>query len=230
MRRPSPYWVAAIVCLSLIVPSIALSAGTSDYYRSYTEEKAAVAKNGADAAGRVFTRTYDPEPEELLVLVDEKAFMLKTTGLFMQRMGLINVYPVGVKSMDDTVKPVIIDCTVGPGIPGSLLEELGGGAYAFTVKADRYEVRLAGPVVREPKMFVNLLGTLLSRNERVGTRSEGPEYYLRTDDGREIHVVKNALPWKKDKVLHKMVDREVWIPGALVDSELVYKEIHPNLK
>jgi hypothetical protein len=230
MGRLSVYWVPAVVCLSLIFPSIALSDGTADCYRSYTEEKAAVTKNGADATGRVFTRTYDPEPEELFVLVDGKAFMLKTTGLFMQRMGLLNVYTVGVKSMDDTVKPVVIDCTAGPGIPGSLLEELGGGAYAFTVKADRYEVRLAGPVVRDPKMFVNLLGTLLSRTERVGTRSEGPEYYLRTDDGSEIHVVKNALPWKKDKVLHKAVDREVWIPGALVDGELVYKEVNPNLE
>ena len=230
MKRLSLYWAPAIVCLSLIFPSIAFSDGTSDLYRSFNEEKAAVTKNGADNTGRVFTRTYDPEPEELFVLLDEKAFMLKTTGLFLQRMGLVNVYTVGVKSMDDAAKPVIIDCTVGSGITGSLLEELGGGAYAFTVKADRYEVRLAGPVVRDPKMYVNLPGTLLSRTERVGTRSEGPEYYLRTDDGREIHVVKNALPWKADKVLRKEVDRDVWIPGTLVDGELVYTEVNPNLK
>jgi hypothetical protein len=209
---------------------MALSADTSDFYRSFSEETAAVTKNGADITGRVFTRTYDPEPEELFVLVDGKAFMLKTAGLFMQRLGLINVYELAVKSMDDSVKPVIIDCAVGPGITGSLLEELGGGVYAFTITADKYEVRLAGPVLRDPKMFVNLLGILLSRTERIGTRSEGPEYYLRTDDGREIHVIKNALPWKRDKVLHKGTGNEVWIPGALVDGELVYKEINPNLK
>ena len=34
------------------------------------------------------------------------------------------------------------------------------------------------------------IGYLFSRIERVGTRSEGPEYYLKIDD-KEIHVMKN---------------------------------------
>ncbi|MBN2224207.1 MAG: hypothetical protein JW765_05990 [Deltaproteobacteria bacterium] len=68
-------------------------------------------------------------------------------------------------------------------------------------------------------------GYLLSRMERIGTRSEGPEYYLRLKDGSEIHVVKKADLWKEDPALQKYVDRKVWIGGSLVDGELYYTEI-----
>jgi hypothetical protein len=230
MKRLLLYGAPAIVCLSLLLPAAALSGGSPDLYRAFNEETAVLTKNGAAVDGRVFTRTYDPEPDELFVLTGGKAYMLKTAGIFMQRMGLLNVYAVSVKKMDDAARPVMIDCKVGLGIDGSLLEDLGGSAYAFTVNDDRYEVRLAGPVKRDPKMYVNVPGVLESRTERVGTRSEGPEYYLRTDDGREIHVIKNAVPGKDDKALRKEVGNEVWIPGALVDGELIYKEVNPNVK
>lgn len=68
-------------------------------------------------------------------------------------------------------------------------------------------------------------GHLFSRTERIGTRSEGPEYYLRLENGREIHVIKKAELWEKDPELQKMIDRKVWISGNLMDGELIYKEI-----
>ena len=70
------------------------------------------------------------------------------------------------------------------------------------------------------------IGYLFSRTERIGTRSEGPEYYLRIDD-KEIHVIKNANLWEEDPLLQKMIDRKVWISGNLVDGELFYEEIKP---
>jgi hypothetical protein len=68
-------------------------------------------------------------------------------------------------------------------------------------------------------------GYLSARMERVGSRSEGPEYYLTTTDGREIHVVKNANLWEEDPALQKYVDRKVWIGGSLINGELYYTEI-----
>ncbi len=68
------------------------------------------------------------------------------------------------------------------------------------------------------------IGYLFSQTERIGTRSEGPEYYLRID-GKEIHVIKNAELWEEDPILQKMIDRKVWISGNLVDGELFYEEI-----
>lgn len=230
MKRLLFYPALAAVCMCILAPHAAYPAGGIECYRSYNEETATVTKDGAAVEGRVFTRTYDPDPEQLFVLAGDAAFVLKTSGLFMQRMGLVNVYELVVRSIDDKDRPITIDCKTGPGIQGSLLEDLGGSAYAFTVHGARYEVRLAGPVVRDKEMFVNPRGVLLSRTERVGTRAEGPEYYLRAEDGREFHVVKNALPWKADKVLRKELGNEVWMPGALVDGELIYKEVNPNLR
>jgi|GEM_PF-5853860 len=68
-------------------------------------------------------------------------------------------------------------------------------------------------------------GYLTSRMERVGTRSEGPEYYLETIDGRMIHVVKNANLWEEDPALQKYVGKKVWIGGSLANKELYYTEI-----
>jgi hypothetical protein len=68
-------------------------------------------------------------------------------------------------------------------------------------------------------------GYLSSRMERIGSKSEGPEYYLTMDDGREIHVVKKAELWEEDPALQKFIDRKVWIGGSLTDGELNYTEI-----
>jgi len=132
--------------------------------------------------------------------------------------------------MHETGKPVTMDCRIGSGIPGSLLEELGDTGYAFTARYERYEVRLAGPVTRDPKASVYLRGFLVSRTEREGTKSAGPEYYLTTDDGREIHIIKDAPPRKHDPRLDKAADSEVWVSGTMVGGELVYSEVNANLE
>ena len=230
MKRLFGYGALVSVGLCLFLPCAALSGGYSDFYNAFNEEKAVVTKNGTDMDGQVFTKTYDPEPEELLVLAGDTAFVLKTTGLFMQRLGMSNVYDLTINNIDDKSRPAMIEYDVGPGIAGAVLEETGDGGYAFTARGDRYEVRLKRPIKRDPDMFVSQRGYLVSRTERIGTKSEGPEYYLRLEDGREIHVIKNADLWKEDPRLQEKVGVEVWVLGTLVDGEMIYKEVNPNLR
>ncbi len=230
MKRFLICGASALVCLCLLLPGPAFSGGCFSYYCAFNEEKAVVTKNGADIGGRVFTKTYDPEPDELFVLAPDAAFLLRTKGLFMQRFGTSNVSDVTVHNTDDKGKPVTIDYEVGIAVAGAVLEETGKGKYAFAAGDDRYEVRLKRAVKRDPDMFTNLLGSLVSKTERVGTRSEGPEYYLWVDGGREIHVIKNATPWEDDPELQEVVGGKVWVLGTLVDGELVYKTVGPNLK
>jgi len=69
------------------------------------------------------------------------------------------------------------------------------------------------------------IGRLFVKTERVGTRSEGPEYYLTLEDGTEIHVIKNANLWEKDPMLQGHVDRDVWISGNVIEGELLYESV-----
>jgi hypothetical protein len=230
MKRFLIYGAAALVGFCLFFPRAALCADYRNYYNAYDEEKAVVTKNDAGVGGRVFTKTYEPDPEELLVLAGDRAFLLKTRGLFMQGLGMSSVFEATVKDMDDATRPAIIDCTVGSPIVGATLEATGDGRYTFVAWGDRYEVRLKKKVERDPNMFVYWKGRLVSRTERVGTKSEGPEYYLVLEDGREVHIVKNANLWEDDPRLHKMLEGEVWVSGALVGGELIYSRISYNVK
>jgi hypothetical protein len=78
-----------------------------------------------------------------------------------------------------------------------------------------------------PDDVVHYIGMLSARTERVGTKSEGPEYYLRLKDGAEIHVVKNATLWEADPALQALIDRKVWIEGKLAGGQLYYTQVKP---
>jgi hypothetical protein len=78
-----------------------------------------------------------------------------------------------------------------------------------------------------PDDVVHYIGTLSARIERVGTKSEGPEYYLRLKDGTEIHVVKNATLWEADPALQELINRKVWIEGKLAGDQLYYTQVKP---
>ena len=61
-------------------------------------------------------------------------------------------------------------------------------------------------------------GTLTSRMERVGTRSEGPEYFLILDKPNdfgqlELAIRKNSLLWQKDPILNQFLGKQVIIKG-----------------
>jgi hypothetical protein len=57
-------------------------------------------------------------------------------------------------------------------------------------------------------------GYLFSKLALIGTKSEGPSYFLQQWDYREIPVVKRSFPWKPDPELHRFLDRKVTIWGG----------------
>ena len=68
-----------------------------------------------------------------------------------------------------------------------------------------------------------ITGHLSSQKERVGTRSEGPEYYIEpTDNYKErwkiIHVRKQTHKWQEDPNLQSLVNKEVEIIADIIET------------
>jgi hypothetical protein len=64
-------------------------------------------------------------------------------------------------------------------------------------------------------------GKLISRIDRMGSRSEGPEYFLELDKPNdfgqiEIPIRKKASLWQKDPNLHPFIGKQVLIKGKSV--------------
>lgn len=79
-----------------------------------------------------------------------------------------------------------------------------------------------------------LSGFLFSKLARIGTRSEGPDYFLQQFDRSASPIVEKVIPihkevdlWKEDPVLQKYLGTEVAVHGHLEEGHLYYKEIHP---
>ncbi len=70
-------------------------------------------------------------------------------------------------------------------------------------------------------------GFIYSRLERIGDRSQGPEYFLQTGKNvaDDIPIRKNAEPWKTDPELQNHLAYIVIMEGDIVDAKLVYKSI-----
>jgi hypothetical protein len=88
-------------------------------------------------------------------------------------------------------------------------------------------------------------GTMISKRSGIGTKSEGPEYYLRLEEPNEfgqteLFIRKEVHLWQEDPVLQKYLGKEVKIEGepiftkhvkyeGTVKSEgIIYKEIESN--
>ena len=82
--------------------------------------------------------------------------------------------------------------------------------------------------------MTELSGFLFLKLGRIGTRSEGPDYFLQQFD-RSVHpIVEKVIPihkeanlWEDDPLLRKYLATEVTIEGSIVGGDLHYKEIHP---
>lgn len=83
-----------------------------------------------------------------------------------------------------------------------------------------------------------ITGKLVSRNAWVGTRSEGPVYYiLPTDEYEkwgEIPVRKKILRWMKEPVLHELIGEIITIKGEIIETKdtitMDYTEVVHNGK
>ncbi len=67
-------------------------------------------------------------------------------------------------------------------------------------------------------------GILFAIIKGKGTRSEGPEYFIRPlDDYKnrwsEILVRKKTHLWQKDPELHKFIDKKVLIIGEIIETK-----------
>ena len=88
------------------------------------------------------------------------------------------------------------------------------------------------------------IGTIVSKKEGIGTRSEGPEYYIElvepNDLGQTELAIRKEVPlWQEDPILQPFVGQKVQLIGepiyakhvkfeATIKSEIIiYKEIKP---
>lgn len=70
-------------------------------------------------------------------------------------------------------------------------------------------------------------GFLFSKLQAIGTRSEGPNYYLQLFDYTELVVEKKVPLWRPDETLQKHLASKVTITGKLSEGRLAYDSIVP---
>ena len=116
---------------------------------------------------------------------------------------------------------ILIALCLPPGLTGGL-----DGTFDFS-KSFGFTVGICSAAEGDEAKVVTITGVLFSRIERVGTKSEGPEYYLRMDDGVEIHILKKANLWQEDPALQEHIDKRVSVSGDLIGKEMFYKEVKP---
>lgn len=68
-------------------------------------------------------------------------------------------------------------------------------------------------------------GFLFSKLDAIGSRSEGPAYFLQQFNTTEIPVVKKAYRWQEDPVLQKHIATKVIIAGTLEGKKIEYEKI-----
>lgn len=81
-----------------------------------------------------------------------------------------------------------------------------------------------------------ITGKLISRLEGVGSRSEGPIYFIIPSEGypewNEIPVRKRVMPWMKDLVLHDLIGEIITIKGEITETKdtisIDYEEVIHN--
>lgn len=76
--------------------------------------------------------------------------------------------------------------------------------------------------------MTELDGFLFSKLGAIGTRSEGPDYFLQLFDFMEIPIVKKVSPWEEDPRLQKHLATKVTLSGYFEDNRFQYEEIHAH--
>jgi len=70
------------------------------------------------------------------------------------------------------------------------------------------------------------VGFLFSKLHSIGSRSEGPEYFLQQKNYAEVPVVKGTtLLWKPDPELQKLLGSIVSIQGKMVEGRIQYEHV-----
>ena len=69
-------------------------------------------------------------------------------------------------------------------------------------------------------------GYLFSKLHLIGSKSEGPSYYLQQWDYTEVLVQKKVHPWLPDPTLHKFLNQKVTIVGKVGPQGIHYYQIY----
>jgi len=70
-------------------------------------------------------------------------------------------------------------------------------------------------------------GFMFSKLHLIGSKSEGPVYFLQSFDYRENIVIKQTHPWKEDPNLQKFLAKKVTIEGQVTQRGIAYKQVMP---
>jgi len=68
-------------------------------------------------------------------------------------------------------------------------------------------------------------GYIFSKLNCIGTRSEGPIYFLQSWNYSEALIVKKVWPWQKDSALHKFLGKKVTIEGRMSAQGINYENV-----
>lgn len=68
-------------------------------------------------------------------------------------------------------------------------------------------------------------GYLFTKLASIGSKSEGPTYYLQQNDNSELLIKKVADAWKPDPILHQFIARKVVVSGDMQGNQLHYEKI-----
>ena len=68
-------------------------------------------------------------------------------------------------------------------------------------------------------------GYIFSKLHLIGSKSEGPSYFLQQWDYSEIPIIKNAELWKQDPKLHSFLGKKVTVSGKSCQDGIYYEDI-----
>lgn len=68
-------------------------------------------------------------------------------------------------------------------------------------------------------------GFLFAKLANIGTRSEGPAYFLQRWDYSEIPVAKKSMLFQSDPKLQPLVGHKVTITGSMLGSAIEYSSV-----
>ena len=68
-------------------------------------------------------------------------------------------------------------------------------------------------------------GFLFSKLTNIGTKSEGPSYFLQYRNYKDIKIIKHTNPWQRDPELEKFLGRNVEISGHITNKTIDYQAI-----
>ena len=71
-------------------------------------------------------------------------------------------------------------------------------------------------------------GYLFAKLAAIGTRSEGPAYFLQKSDYEEIPVIKKVPLWEDEPELHKRLATKVTVVGDRDAQGIRFESVEPQ--